>query len=118
LQEENPLQKNVEKSWIKIFTVFKFFVYLLYNLKQNKMILNPIDPSELRARLNRGTVQFAFKKLDGNLRTAIGTTCIENIPVDHHPKGGTSSDKVVVYFDLQKSEWRSVNITREIFISE
>jgi len=82
------------------------------------MVLNPINPSELRARLNQGTVQFAFKKLDGNLRTAIGTTRIENIPVSNHPKGGTSSDKVVVYFDLQKNEWRSVSISREIFIAE
>ena len=82
------------------------------------MVLNPINPDELRQRLNRGTVTFAFKKLDGNLRTAVGTTSIETIPVDHHPKGGTSSDKVVVYFDLQKGEWRSVSVTREIFIAE
>ncbi|MFW9951015.1 MAG: SH3 beta-barrel fold-containing protein [Candidatus Thorarchaeota archaeon] len=82
------------------------------------MVLNPINPDELRQRLNSGTVTFAFKKLDGNLRTAVGTTSIETIPVDHHPKGGTSSDKVVVYFDLQKGEWRSVSVTREIFIAE
>jgi hypothetical protein len=82
------------------------------------MVLQPINPSELRARLNRGTVQFAYKKLDGNLRTAIGTTSLENVPVDHQPKGGESSPKVVVYFDLQKGEWRSVSINREIFIAE
>jgi len=80
------------------------------------MVLNPIDPAELRARLNRGTVQFAFKKLDGNLRTAIGTTCIESIPSESHPKGGESSPKVVVYFDLQKMMWRSVSVNQEIFI--
>jgi len=82
------------------------------------MVLNPINPVELRQRLNGGTVTFAFKKLDGNLRTAVGTTSIESIPIDSHPKGGTSSPKVVVFFDLQKMEWRSVSVSREMFVAD
>lgn len=82
------------------------------------MVLEPINPQELRNRLNVGTVQFAFKKVDGTLRTAIGTTLLEQVPLENHPKGGTSSPKIVPYFDLQKQEWRSVSVYQEIFISE
>ena len=82
------------------------------------MVLQPIDPQELRSRLNQGTVQFAFKKLDGTLRTALGTTNLEQVPLDNHPKGGSSSPRVVTFFDLQKSQWRSVSVNQEIFISK
>lgn len=83
------------------------------------MTLHPIQPEELRRRLNEGTVQFAFKKVDGDLRTALGTTNLETIPLESHPKGtGQSSPRVVVFFDLQKGEWRSASINQELFISE
>jgi len=82
------------------------------------MVLNPVNPQELRSMLNKGTVQFAFKKLDGYLRLALGTTNLEQVPIDSHPKGGTSSPKVVTYFDLQKNQWRSVSTSREIFLPE
>ena len=82
------------------------------------MVLQPINPQELRSRLNQGTVQFAFKKLDGTLRTAIGTTVLEQIPIDNLPKGGSSSPRVVTFFDLQKGQWRSVSVNQEMFISE
>ena len=82
------------------------------------MVLQPINPQQLRSPLNVGTVQFAFKKLDGTLRTALGTTNLEQVPLGNHPKGGGSSPRVVVFFDLQKGEWRSVNTNQEIFIQE
>jgi len=64
----------------------------------------------LKQKLARGVVQFAFKKLDGSLRTAVGTTNLSNVPVDHHPKGvREASSKVTVYFDIEKKEWRSVS---------
>jgi hypothetical protein len=82
------------------------------------MVLQPINPQELRSRLGRGTVQFAFKKLDGTLRTALGTTRLEQVPIHSHPKGEGSSSRVVTFFDLQKGEWRSVSVNQEMFISE
>lgn len=73
---------------------------------------------ELKSKLSRGIVQFAFKKLDGSLRTAVGTTNLSNVPVDHHPQGvRESSPKVVVYFDIEKKEWRSVSRRVEVFIA-
>ena len=82
------------------------------------MKLQPIDHQDLRSRLGSGQVEFAFKKLDGTLRNALGTTVLEQIPLDSHPKGAGSSPKIVPFFDLQKGEWRSVNANQEIFIQE
>lgn len=83
------------------------------------MVLSPIDSNELRQKLNEGTVQFAFKKLNGDLRTATGTTNLDNIPLDNHPTGnGKSSPMVVTFFDVTKQAWRSVSTSQEIFIAE
>lgn len=83
------------------------------------MVMKPIEPEELRSRLNEGTVQFAFKKLDGTLRTAVGTTNLNTVPLEHHPSGeGHSSPASVRYFDIGKNAWRSVSVTQEIFLAE
>jgi len=80
------------------------------------MILKRVSPTLLKSKLRQGIVQFAFKKLDGTLRTAVGTTDLSTIPVDHHPKGtGATSEKSVRFFDIEKREWRSVSATQEIF---
>jgi hypothetical protein len=82
------------------------------------MVLEPISPEVLRQRLRSGAVQFAFKKLDGTLRTAVGTTNLTTIPSDHHPKGvRESSPRQVTFFDLEKQSWRSVSVNQEIFLS-
>jgi hypothetical protein len=82
------------------------------------MNLTPVEPEELRSLLNEGVVSFAFKKVGGDLRTAVGTTALSSIPVADHPSGnGTSSPKVVPFFDKEKQEWRSVSIEQEIFIA-
>ena len=83
------------------------------------MNMNPINAEDLKSLLNEGTVQFAFKKLNGDLRTAVGTTCLSSIPVDSHPSGDREPAKgVVTYFDLEKNNWRSVSETKEIFLAD
>ena len=83
------------------------------------MVLHPIDFRKLRKALNEGVVNFAFKKLDGTLRTAVGTTDLNRVPSESHPKGKRdSSPKVVVFFDLEKSAWRSLRATQETFMYE
>lgn len=63
---------------------------------------------ELKEMLRNGVVNFTYKKLDGTTRQATGTTRLESIPEDKHPKGtGKTADNVVTYFDLEKEEWRS-----------
>lgn len=82
------------------------------------MVLEPISPSSLREALNKGTIQFAFRKKDGNLRLALGTTNLELVPIEDHPAGNGSSSKVVPYFDLNKNQWRSVSAVEPIYLPE
>jgi len=82
------------------------------------MVLQPITPTDLRSRLNAAIISFAFKKLDGTLRTATGTTCLDCIPPRFHPKGGRpASPKVVAFFDTEKQEWRTVSTRKEIYLA-
>lgn len=76
-----------------------------------------VDASELRTRLHEGKVHFQFVKKNGDLREANGTTLLDNIPTESHPKGERdSSSSVTVFFDLDKGEWRSVSNETEIYI--
>ena len=68
--------------------------------------------------LNAGVVTFSFWKKDGSIREAKGTTHPLLIPEDKRPKG---TDKMVNgkwsmvnYFDLDRNDWRSFNITHFI----
>ena len=65
-------------------------------------------------RLKAGRTSFSFVKKDGTVRNAIGTTDLGLIPSDFHPKGYGSSDKVITFFDLEKTSWRSVSKTSRI----
>ena len=78
--------------------------------------LNQISPQVLSTRLNQGVVRFFFKKKDGSLRSALGTTALDNIPTKHHPKGNGHSPKIVPFFDLNKQSWRSVSTAQEIWV--
>lgn len=83
------------------------------------MVMTPINADELRTKLNEGTVQFAFKKLDGTLRTAVGTTSLESIPLENHPSTGVASSSASIrYFDMSKNAWRSVSAETEIFLAD
>lgn len=83
------------------------------------MNLRPTTPSDLKAALARGIVQFAFKKLGGELRTAVGTTNLGSIPLQSHPNSGKpASERVVSFFDIEKQSWRAVSTGSEIFINQ
>lgn len=82
------------------------------------MNLTKITPRDLRTKLTEGVIQFAFKKLDGTLRTAVGTTNLGSIPLDSHPKGvRESSNQVVTFFDVEKREWRAVSVDQEVYVA-
>lgn len=78
---------------------------------------NKVNADELRIMLHEGNVHFQFVKSNGELREATGTTLLDNVPSDSHPKGvRDSSSNVIVFFDLDKGEWRSVKRDSEIYI--
>jgi hypothetical protein len=82
------------------------------------MNLSPVTHELLRQRLRNATVQFAFKKLDGTLRIAIGTTNLSSIPLDRHPLGVRESPaNVITFFDLEKSAWRRLSTSVEVFLA-
>ena len=70
---------------------------------------------DLKQMLHEGIVEFLFIKKNGNVRKAKGTLLKEYLPAQ---KEGTtsrkSSDNVVVYFDLDKNEFRS--FVKESFV--
>jgi hypothetical protein len=71
---------------------------------------------DLRNKLSNGPVRFAFRKKDGSLRLAYGTTDLSKIPDDQHPKGtGTTSPLILPFYDLEKFAWRSISIGQLIF---
>lgn len=64
--------------------------------------------NELKKRLKDGEVSFTYRKKDGSLRTARGTTKMDSVPEEHQPKGGYSSpDNVCRYYDINSEGWRS-----------
>jgi hypothetical protein len=83
------------------------------NITQN---IPAIDLQDLRNQLPNGVAKFAYIKKDGSLRLATGTLKLESVPQAKHPKGvRESSPKVLVYFDLERQDWRSVSIDTLVF---
>jgi hypothetical protein len=81
------------------------------------MELHEISAEQLRTRLNKGIVDFAFKKINENIRTARGTRNIADIPLKDHPSTGKSdSDAMIPFYDLDKKEWRAISARSEMFI--
>jgi len=68
---------------------------------------------EIRQQLSEGILNFAFIKKDGSVRVANGTTNLDLIPNEFHPKRGKASDKVIAYFDTDKNAWRCLSANTE-----
>ena len=78
----------------------------------------------VKTRLAHSFEHFSYKKVDGTVREAFGTTCEEYIK-DYGgelPKGtGTErhNDDIVRYYDVESKGWRSFRFENFIeFISE
>ena len=67
---------------------------------------------ELTKTLRTDSVRFKYKKKDGTIREAYGTTNMATIEQygDKLPKGNSTrkeNENQVRYFDIDKNEWRS-----------
>ena len=72
-----------------------------------------------RKQLAHGFATFSFFKKDGSIREARGTLFFPLIPADKHPKEKEPSaisyqPSVFTFFDLDKQDWRSFDITNFI----
>jgi len=75
-----------------------------------------ISHSDLKKKLNGGSLKFYYRKVGGELREAIGTLDLTRVPSVHQPKGGKVSGDQTAYYDLEKGAWRSVSSSQEIWI--
>ena len=64
--------------------------------------------------LSRSVIRFSFYKVNGEIREALGTRNLLFVPEDLTPKHTLEYSSMflntVVFFDLQKHQWRSFNI--------
>lgn len=67
---------------------------------------------KLRMQLTKRVVSFKFKKVDGSIRSAVGTLKSDLLP---QGKGKSSSPTVFTYFDLEVNDYRCAKIENLIF---
>ena len=65
--------------------------------------------NELRKRMQTSVVEFYFIKKNGCIRRAFGTT-MPSLAKAHTVGGHPSSIKVITFFDVEKSAWRSCQL--------
>ena len=75
-----------------------------------------ISHADLKKKLNGGSLKFYYRKVGGELRIATGTRDLSRIPASGQPKGGQAPDSVTTFFDLEKSAWRSISVTKEVWV--
>lgn len=61
----------------------------------------------LKLRMKTSVVTFYYRKVDGSVRRAVGTLRVDLIPARTDGTGRRQSDEVQVYYDSEKSAWRS-----------
>lgn len=69
--------------------------------------------SVLKSMLSQGNVKFSYKKTDGEMREAIGTTnkqSLDRIGVQFSVDGSScGEEKTILYYDVEKNTWRSLS---------
>ena len=64
--------------------------------------------NQLRERMQHGVIEFYYHKKNGEIRRAFGTTMPSLAKA--HIKTGGSSNKVITYWDTERSSWRCCQI--------
>lgn len=92
----------------------------ILGIKPTKRPIQSFTPStsgEIKELLRSGSIHFAFKRKDGVLRIAHGTTNLGMIPRSQHPQGiKPASAKTVPFFDLEAKSWKSMSASTECFV--
>lgn len=83
-----------------------------YKTHQNEM-----QELQFVMKMFGGSVHFAYRKNNGELRIAYGTQALELIPEESHPKGtGTGPVHYSVYWDLNSKGWRAFALSQLVWI--
>lgn len=68
---------------------------------------------KLKLSMLKKVVEFMYRKVDGSIRTAVGTLAPTHIEYEY--KGQVSSNKVFTYFDVEQNGFRSCKLENLIF---
>lgn len=72
---------------------------------------NNTPAAKLNAKLAVGIVTFSYRKKDGSIRYAVGTTVSDLMPADKAPKNSTAPTDTATnqrYYDFISKDWRTV----------
>ena len=84
--------------------IFNYLEYILNESIKGSLIKK--DREKMRNLLRHNIVTFKFQKRDGSIRTAVGTLHPDFLP-PIKGTGGPKPEYQMVYYDLEKMEWRS-----------
>lgn len=101
----NRMSELMKQAWMLV-KVYGFS--MAGAMKQAWLVL------KLKAALKDGIVKFFYQKLNGEVRTACGTLKEGLIPEIKGTESRKRSVAVQVYFDTEKSEYRSFKIANLI----
>ena len=77
--------------------------------------MKTITHDQLKDNLRKGSFNFYYKKVNGDLRKAMGTLDLGRIPSISHPKGGSLLGGQTAFYDLEVGDWRSISSSKEIW---
>lgn len=123
------------KKMLQESTVFDFNDNLVLNedlvisqtMREKRPGLNDELVIELKNRLSKGEVKFSFRKLNDKLRRARGTVDLNTILKENPDFGEWDKEYqplklknpyVIRYYDLDKKNWRSCDVSRLLIIIE
>ena len=96
-------------------------------MREKRPGLNDELVIELKNRLSKGEVKFSFRKLNDKLRRARGTVNLNTILKENPDFGEWDKEYqplklknpyVIRYYDLDKKNWRSCDVSRLLIIIE
>ncbi len=103
----NKMRDLMKRAWMFV-KVYGFS--MAEAMKQAWLVL------KLKAALKNGIVKFYYQKLNGETRTAWGTLKESLLPPNKGTESRKRSEKIQVYFDTEKSEYRSFKVANLISI--
>lgn len=102
-------------------------IVISQTMRQKHPGINDQLVSELKNRLKKGEVKFSFRKLNNRLRRARGTVDLNTILKENPDFGEWSKEYqpmklknpyVIRFYDLDKKNWRSCDVSRLLIIIE
>ena len=124
------IKKMLQESAIFDFndnSVLNEDLVISQTMREKRPGLNDELVIELKNRLSKGEVKFSFRKLNDKLRRARGTVDLNTILKENPDFGEWDKEYqplklknpyVIRYYDLDKKNWRSCDVSRLLIIIE